>query len=85
MLSVVIYIRIQSSYAYSVYSYNRISGKLAATVNLINFLGGWLAYEYTDRLTAVDSHRGGTIKWYNLLQIDRLGTKHRVLAASYYT
>ena len=37
-------------------------GKLTATVNLINFLGGWLAYEYTDRLTAVDSHRGGTIK-----------------------
>ena len=33
-----------------------------ATVNLINFLGGWLAYEYTDRLTAVDIHRGGTIK-----------------------
>ena len=29
------------SYAYSVvYSYNRISGKLTATVNLINFLGG---------------------------------------------
>ena len=51
-------------YAYSVvYSYNRISGKLTATiVNLINFLGGWLAYEYTDRLTAVDIHRGGTIK-----------------------
>ena len=38
-------------------------GKLTATiVNLINFLGGWLACEYTDRLTAVDIHRGGTIK-----------------------
>ena len=48
-----------SSYAYSVYSY-RISGKLTATnVNLINLTQGvWLAYEYTDRLTAVNIHPG---------------------------
>ena len=32
------YIFVYNSYAYSVYSYNRISGKLTATVNLINFL-----------------------------------------------
>ena len=48
-----------SSNAYSVYSY-RISGKLTATnVNLMNLTQGvWLAYEYTDRLTAVDIHQG---------------------------
>ena len=48
-----------SSYAYSVYFY-RISGKLTATnVNLINLTQGvWLAYKYTDRLTAVDIHQG---------------------------
>ena len=66
-------------YAYSgVYVLTEsVGGKLTATiVNLINSSRRELAYGYTCRLT--DSPGGeGTIKWCNLLQVDRLGTNTR--------
>ena len=62
-----------------------------ATVNLINFTQGvWLAYEYTDRSTAVDIHSGVQLNdlqqsiGEELYIIGAICSIPIIIAASYY-